>query len=117
MTLCIFRRGTYIQLIHQLCPVAYVPNMSNRVPYIVPCAGVQMVPVVVKCRCVGGCYRLPDYWQYSEVEGEEGSGGSGVTGVTGVAGEGDVQLHWRMVDVGRCVGRCPQQVTNPLCIR
>ena len=82
--------------------------------------GVRTVPIVSECKCQSGCYRLPHYQQVTvyghsssepmEDGGErEGGGESGDSGDTvGVVGQGDLEPHHVMVDVGKCAGRCPQ---------
>ena len=82
--------------------------------------GVRTVPIVSECKCQSGCYRLPHYQQVTvyghsssepmEDGGErEGGGESGDSGDTvGVVGQGDLEPHHVMVDVGKCAGHCPQ---------
>ena len=70
------------------------------------------MPVVKKCKCIGGCQRLPHYEPVVldrgeaavRAEGEEGGSGE----VTGQGGEEvQVPLVQTAVDVGRCSGSCP----------
>ena len=76
------------------------------------------MPVVNECKCVGGCYRLPHYrevtsddWgQRERWEEEEEEGGE-----SGAVGQEGGEVHRRMVDVGRCGGRCPKPEEQ--CIR
>ena len=75
------------------------------------------MPVVSGCKCVGGCYLLPHYQEVTfpgmQAQGEEeGEGERG--GESGAVGQGDIEVHQKMVDIGRCAGKCPQQ--EPQCI-
>ena len=94
-------------------------------------AGERVVPVVSECKCVGGCYRLPHFQEVTvygdngtqelgtgeEREGEEREGqeGKGEGGRGGVIGEGEKKAYQRMVDIGKCTGKCspPEQKCIP----
>ena len=67
------------------------------------------MPVVSECKCVGGCYRLPHYQQFTVPAHSQEERGSGV------AGQSQMEGHQRMVNVGRCAGSCPEP--EPECIR
>ena len=86
-----------------------VPSAHCVCVHTCVCAGVRTVPVVSECKCVGGCYRLPHYHEFTVPAHSQEERGSGV------AGQGQMEGHQRMVDVGRCAGSCPEP--EPECIR